>query len=211
MPVIISFDIGIKNLACCALRTGHAFNAIDNTPRTEILFWNIISLQSSEEKRRPPIEELTLRLYEKIDEVVEDMSTKYQVDHIEHVLIENQPSNLNGSMKSIQMALYNYFMLRRHWEGRVSSVHLIHASLKLHNHGEFAENLRKNAPSFSNSYRVNKWLAVQICKYYIAHDVHIKEYFERHKKCDDLADCCLQAISWCRKNLVTVDPFAIYT
>lgn len=211
MPVFVSFDIGIKNLACCVLRTGHAYDTISNTARTEILFWNIVSLQASDETRRPSIEELTLRLYEKIDEIIDDLSVKHQVDHIDYVLIENQPARLNGAMKSIQMALYNYFMLRRHWEGKVSAVHLIHASLKLHNHGEFAENLRKHAPAYSKPYQVNKWLAVQICKHYIAHDAHIKEYFERHKKCDDLADSVLQAISWARKNRVQIDPFIIYT
>jgi hypothetical protein len=141
---------------------------------------------------------------------MDDMSIKHNVDHIDYVLIENQPSRLNGSMKSIQMALYNYFMLRRHWEGKVSHVHMIHASLKLSNHGDFADNLRKHAPVYSKPYQVNKWLAVQICKYYISHDHRILEYFECHKKCDDLADCCLQAISWCRKNHIIMDALMIH-
>lgn len=197
MPIFISFDVGIKNLACCVLRTGRVPGA------TEILFWNILSLQAPDEMRRPSNEELTLRLYEKMDELIADL------DHIDHVLIENQPARLNGSMKTIQMALYNYFMLRRHWEGKVSSVHMVHASLKLHNHGEFAENLRKNAPAYSKPYQVNKWLAVQICKHYIAHNPRIREHFEHHRKCDDLADCCLQAISWCRKQHIPIEPFVM--
>lgn len=211
MPVIISFDIGIKNLACCALRTGHAFDAIDNTPRTEILYWDIISLQLPDEKRRPSIEELSLRLYSHLDELMQSLQAKYQAEYIDHVLIENQPSRLNGTMKSVQMSLFNYFLLRRHWEGKVSFVHTIHASLKLQGHGEHAENLRKQAPVYSKPYQVNKWLAVQICRYYIAHDLQLRHHFDCHRKGDDLADSCLQAVSWARKNRVPMGPFVMYT
>lgn len=203
MAVIVSFDVGIKNLAYCVLRTGHTEN------RTEILLWNILSLQSLDEVKRPSNEELTLRLYERIDELVENLLVRHQVDHIDYVLIENQPSRLNGCMKTIQMALYNYFMLRRHWEGCVSAVQLVHASVKLHNHGEFADNLRKNSPDYANKYRLNKWLAVHICKHYISHDQYIQEYFEHHKKCDDLADSFLQAIAWCRKHHMPVAPLLL--
>lgn len=210
MPVIFSFDIGIKNLACCSLRTGHVYDSITQAPLTEILFWDIIHLQEHDEKKRPSIEELTLRLYAHLDELIESLHTKYQVEHIDHVLIENQPSRLNGTMKSIQMAIYNYFMLRRHWEGNVASVHMIHASLKLQGHGEYAEALRRQAPHYSKPYQTNKWLAVQLCKHYIAHDEHIRHHFGCHRKGDDLADCCLQAISWARKNMVPMGAFTIH-
>ncbi len=210
MPVILSFDIGIKNLACCAMRTGNVCDPVSNTPLTEILYWDIIKLQSSEEKKRPSIEELSLRLYNHLDELLGNLQTKFHVEQVDNVLIENQPSRLNGTMKTIQMAIYNYFMLRRHWEGNVSSVHIINASLKLQGHGEYADNLRKNAPVFSRPYQVNKWLAVQLCRYYIAHDEHLKHHFNCHRKGDDLADSCLQAIGWARKNLVPMGPFMMY-
>lgn len=211
MPVIVSFDIGIKNLACCSLRTGHVNDAITNAAMTEILFWDILHLQCPDEKRRPSIEELSLRLYAHLDEMMNNLQIKFQVEHIDHVLIENQPSRLNGTMKTIQMAIYNYFMLRRHWEGNVASVHMIHASLKLQGHGEYAENLRKNAPSYANKYSLNKWLAVQLCKYYISHDQNITHHFECHRKGDDLADSCLQAVSWARKNHVPMGSFMMYS
>jgi len=210
MPVIISFDIGIKNLACCSLRTDHVFDSTTEAPLTEILLWDIIHLQEKDEKKRPSIEELSLRLYAHLDEVIDGLRIRYEVEHINYVLIENQPSRLNGTMKSIQMAIYNYFMLRRHWEGNVGSVHMIHASLKLQGHGEYAENLRKNAPVYSKPYQVNKWLAIQLCKHYIAHDENIRHHFECHKKGDDLADSCLQAISWARKNMIPMGAFMIY-
>lgn len=211
MPVIISFDIGIKNLAGCVLRTGHACDTISNTPLTEILYWDIIQLQTADEKRRPSIEELSMRLYNHMDELFDTIQTKFGVDQVDHVLIENQPSRLNGSMKSIQMGIYNYFMLRRHWESNVSSVHMISASLKLQGHGEYADNLRRNAPVYSKPYQVNKWLAVQLCKYYIAHDTHIQHHFSCHRKGDDLADSCLQAISWAKKNRVPMGPFTMHS
>lgn len=207
MPVLISFDIGIKNLACCILRTDRVRDAGTNEPRTEVLYWDVISLQSSEEKQRPTIQELSLRLFAKLDEIMEDMNTKHQVDQWDHVLIENQPSRLNGAMKSIQMALHSYFLLRKHWEGNVNTVQCISPSLKLQGHGEYADNLRKHAPVYSKPYQVNKWLAVQLCRHYIAHDEHLKHHFECHKKGDDLADSCLQAISWARKNQCYMGAF----
>ena len=210
MPLFVSFDIGIKNLACCVLRTGCVYDAVDNTALTEVLYWDVIKLQSNEEKKRPSIEELSLRLYSHLDELMSNLQTKFQVDQVDHVLIENQPSRLNGPMKTIQMAIYNYFMLRRHWEGNISSVHIIHASLKLQGHGEYAENLRKNAPVYSKPYQVNKWLAVQLCKYYIAHDTHLQHHFNCHRKGDDLADSCLQAVSWAKKSLIPMGPFMMH-
>lgn len=209
MPVIISFDIGIKNLACCILRTGQAYDHVTNTPVTEILRWDIIQLQSHDEKRRPSIEELSLRLYAHLDEMLAGLQTKFQVENIDHVLVENQPSRLNGTMKSIQMAIYNYFMLRRHWEGNVASVHMINASLKLQGHGEYADQLRRNAPVYSKPYQVNKWLAIQLCKHYIAHDAALVHHFDCHRKGDDLADSCLQAVSWARKNHMPMGPFVM--
>lgn len=209
MPVIISFDIGIRNLACCSLRTDHASDAVHNTPLTEIMIWDIIQLQTPEEKKRPTIEELTLRVYAHMDELIDNLRTKFNVEQIDYVLIENQPSHLNGTMKSVQMAIYNYFMLRRHWEGIITSVYMINASLKLQGHGEYAENLRKNAPVYSKPYQTNKWLAVQLCKHYISHDTVIQHHFNCHRKGDDLADSILQAISWARKNMILISPFTM--
>jgi hypothetical protein len=191
------------------LRTQQGGDVEASSSLTEILFWDIIHLQTMDEKKRPTIEELTLRVYAHMDELIDNLRTKFQVEQVDYVLIENQPSHLNGTMKSIQMAIYNYFMLRRHWEGIVSSVHIINASLKLQGHGEYAENLRKNAPVYSKPYQTNKWLAVQLCKHYISHDANILHHFNCHRKGDDLADSILQAISWARKNVILINPFTM--
>lgn len=188
--VIVSFDIGVKNLACCVI------GPTATTDTYQVVFWKIFSLAAEKEKI-PGIQELTARLYDVMDEFVETLTSHGYV--IDTVLLENQPSRLNGAMKSLQMLIYGYFQLRRHWEGTVRQVLLISAKQKLQEHD-------KELPtSDKTGYDLNKWKAVQYTYAYIGTDSSLNELFSSYKKKDDLSDALLQAVSWLRKHKKPVD------
>lgn len=190
--IFISFDIGVKNLSCCVLNV-----ATKSDTEIEVLLWKIMPLAQEKEKT-PVMNEIAGRLFMVLDELVDTLQTNGH-DHITHVLIENQPSRLNGSMKSIQMMIYSYFQLRRHWDGIVSQVSMISASQKLLHHDiQITENTTKTG------YQLNKWKAIQFAQEYIRDCPQLSELFTSHKKKDDLADAMLQSVSWLRKHGVNV-------
>ena len=198
--VIISFDIGIKNLACCVLTKPE--NKSERTIKVPL--WFIISLTAPKEKA-PGLNELSLRLYAELDELV---ATIGEDRHIDTVLIENQPSRINGTMKTVQTLIFSYFQLRKHWEGRVSNVVLVSAKGKLAGH-DWCE---KDIPSTDKTgYELNKWKAVQIADKYIADDEKLRSIMSSYNKKDDMSDSLLQCIAWLRKQKYNIECCAYET
>jgi len=159
--IIVSFDIGIKNLAYCMI----------DTEDKCILDWNILDCSGTNE---------TLRVIEEVD------SIEY-LKEADIVLLEKQPS-FNPKMRNISTALYVYFILRIQYEmGKNCKVIFYPAKYKLKCCDTKIEHKSKD------KYRQNKNLGI----------VHTREllnshqdFFEKHKKKDDLADCYLQAMSY---------------
>jgi hypothetical protein len=198
--IYISFDIGVKNLALCIIKK----NDIADTQNTlEIIDWRIIALADSK-KEIKGIEDITERIYMNMDNIVGDLKSK-NINTIDYVLIENQPSNLNGIMKTIQHIIYGYFSLIKFWDKEVGNVILINASLKTKHHN-YVINIAntkpdelKNKKGFrKDKYKNNKLLSIELCKQYISEDEYLKKLFNENKKKDDLSDSCLQAISYIR-------------
>lgn len=186
--VVVSFDIGVKNLACCVLTAPIVSAGADEC---SVVFWKIFSLAAEKEKI-PAISELTARLYVVMDEFVDTLAGAGYV--VDTVLIENQPSRLNGAMKSLQMLIYGYFQLRKHWEGSIHQVLLISAKQKLLGHE------KDIASSEKTGYELNKWKSVQYTLAYIEGDMELNELFRSYKKKDDLGDALLQGLAWLRKH-----------
>jgi hypothetical protein len=197
--LVISFDIGIKNLACCVLRYGNKTEA-----NADIIYWDIISLAATKEKI-PGVEELALRLFAHLDTLTDKLEEK-GFPHIDHVLVENQPSRLNGSMKTVQMMIYSYFQLRRHWEGRVSRVHMISASGKLKDHTYVIDCTDAN----KTGYELNKWKAIRLAEKYIQGDERLSSIFMSYKKKDDMSDALLQALAWLRRQKYEIEHACAY-
>lgn len=199
--IYISFDIGVKNLAVCIL--SHDQEAI------EVIDWNVITLADKKKQIKGANAVAEVLFYE-LDNIIgklEEIGIKY----VDKVIIENQPSNLNGIMKTIQYLIFSYFDLLRHWDKTVGEVILINPIHKLQNHNyvpkskEITEKLSKR-----EKYKYNKSDSIEICTHYICdHDV-LKTFFISHKKKDDLADACLQAISYIRKLGINIEKLSLY-
>lgn len=185
----ISFDIGIKNLALCILE--HNDNTIN------IIDWRVITLANSK-KEGSNIDTLSNAIYIELDNIVGLLSDKnYKI--IDKVIIENQPSNLNGIMKTIQHLIFSYFNLLRHWDNIVTEVILINASHKLQNHTFKPQHDTTEKLTRRDKYKLNKQDGIEICKYYLRNNEILLKYFNSNKKKDDLADSCLQTVSYIRK------------
>lgn len=188
--IYISFDIGIKNLALCILK--HENEVLS------ILDWRVISLAESK-KQVKGIDSISDVLYLELDNIVgslEQIGYKY----IDRVIIENQPSNLNGIMKTIQLLIFSYFNLLKHWDKSVGEVILINATHKLQNH-TFIPSSKSITEKIGKreKYKLNKSDSIEICRYYIRDNKELQELFNSNKKKDDLADTCIQTISYLRK------------
>jgi hypothetical protein len=197
--IYISFDIGVKNLALCIIKKN------EDRKVFEIIDWRIIALADSK-KEIKGIEDITERIYMNMDNIIGDLKEK-NINTIDYVLIENQPSNLNGIMKTIQHIIYGYFSLIKFWDKDINHVILINASLKTKHHNYIIniENKKpeeaKNKKGFrKDKYKNNKLLSIELCKEYISEDECLKKLFSENKKKDDLSDACLQAISYIRSN-----------
>ena len=104
---------------------------------------------------------------------------------VEHVVIENQPVLKNPKMKSIQMILFTYFLIRK----ETIKLHLVSAGskLKFNIKNEETDKIDK----LTNKYLKRKKLAVEYCKYFINEDASKLNYFNEFSKRDDLADAYL--------------------
>ena len=200
--IYISFDIGVKNLALCIIKKNDITDARNTL---EIIDWRIIALADSK-KEIKGIEDITERIYMNMDNIIGDLKSK-NINIIDYVLIENQPSNLNGIMKTIQHLIYGYFSLIKFWDKEVGNVILINATLKSKHHNYIInisntnQDEPKNKKGFrKDKYKNNKLLSIKLCEEYISDDEYLKRLFNENKKKDDLSDSCLQAISYIRSN-----------
>ena len=220
--IIVSFDIGIKNLAYCILCKNS-----DNT--YNIIEWNIINISCDElcthisskdiccdksatycidgnnfctphsklkynrNKSKKKIKSNNT-IYNVGRNLIYKLDNIFQSKHYDEVIIENQPSLKNPTMKSIQMIVYTYFLINSNVK-----VEMVNARNKLKVY-KGPVILTPYTDNKKNKYKNNKYLAIKYCSFMIKDQN--KKYinlYEDSKKKDDLADCYLQAIYWINK------------
>lgn len=185
--MILSFDIGIKNLSY----------AIFDYKDKSIKDWKIVCLtENLTEKKKNSIDQLTPILLKKLMEI--------DVEHITHVLIENQPVMKNPVMKSIQMIIYAYFHHYNILYQKNIHIKLISAmnKLKCGIDIEYPESIT----SQKNKYMQKKKKAIHLCEHIlfseeniITPDTNFQSLFKNSKKKDDLADSLLYCIYYINK------------
>lgn len=161
----------------------------------------IVKKNKSLEKKNE-MDTLSKRLINELD------NRKYFLD-ADMVLIENQPALKNPKMKSIQMILYSYFMIRGVVDnynglGKIKIQFLLASNkLKIKFNEEIQKKINDEINNKTkNKYKRHKDLAKKYCEYYLNKnlDLEIKEnkkwldFFNSHKKKDDLADTFLMNI-----------------
>ena len=178
--MILSIDIGIKNLSYCIIDFKKKIHA-----------WAIIDLTTGLKIKKD-----VTKMFESIPKVL-DTHNFNQYD-IEIVLLENQPCMKCPTMKSIQIIVYTYFVITglNNDESRIESIIFRNAKCKLN---------IKDMPfvkcKLKSKYSQNKFKAVEYTKHLLKDDQQHLEYFESFKKKDDLADAYLQAISYIQNDV----------
>ena len=224
---VLSFDIGIKNLCFCELdKDGKILDwAIVNIsndvacehkmkngkccdkPGTFIYNWKLENFQmylcTSHSKNKcydkvkkfnnpkNNIFHISQNLVKKLDEY------KFIERNITDVIVENQPSLKNPTMKSIQMIVYSYFLINGicRDDSSITGLEMINARNKL--------KVYKGEPiecDFTDKYKKNKYLAVKYCeKMIIDEEQKFIDLYNDSKKKDDLSDSYLQGIYYLSK------------
>ena len=129
-------------------------------------------------------------------------------DIIDHVIIENQISPIANRMKTIQGMLVQYFIMS---DIQVENIEFISAANKLKEYDvkdkdtkEKSKEKDKDKPKMKNTttYSERKKLGISRCLEMLHSEYYFNnmlEYFNKHKKQDDLSDSFLQGI-WFIKN-----------
>jgi hypothetical protein len=183
---ILSFDIGINNLAFCELAVPK--DTPSNIVRTKIIKWEIISLR--EPKEKIDFDEMMKRLLVQLRArwpLPGTPCTSGSNPLPDRVLLENQPCMKNPTMKSIQVFIYAYFAMTG---SEQLSPRLFSASNKL----KVSRNtlLKTGQKQKTVSYGEKKKMAIAVTRLYVVDDW--LTFFEKQKKKDDYSDCYLQAV-----------------
>jgi hypothetical protein len=152
--------------------------------------YNLLSVKEQKDVKgiKPPkkcskysLEELGLRLFKTLDETPLFLKC-------ENIIIENQPVLKNPTMKSIQIMLYSYFLIKNK---NIQIIKLLNASNKLKVYkGTLSKEEQENISKIKDKYRRNKMTAILHASLMIT-DMEKLNYFNSHKKKDDLADAFL--------------------
>ena len=135
-----------------------------------------------------PLYTLAKKLYRKLDKLPQLLTAKY-------ICLENQPSTKNPTMKSLQMILYSYFVMKVN-DGKlvIRDIIMMSAKNKLKLYKNEYGPLPSEIANHKNRYQKNKKSAVYITSKYLEHEHEEKwqNFYENNKsKKDDLADAYL--------------------
>lgn len=194
--IIVSWDIGIKNLSYCIMK--------NENEKYQILQWeNISIIDPSKKVKNVSLQTIIVSLLNKLHEL--DFLEKYP--DLKHVLIENQPTKCQ-KMKNVQLALYTFFLN----EGILKSkkdknlklqVQFISAKNKLKFYNEL-QSIDESKYASKSAYTERKKKAILLCQHFIHEYPELNEnikYFETSKKKDDLADCFLYCFYFFRNSV----------
>lgn len=180
---IISFDVGIRNLAFIIIKVDIESNHHD------IIEWNVLELCPKNVKACH------------VDNIVIGKSMMIQLDDIisqykfDIVLIENQIGQNAIKMKSVQGMLNMYFVMRNYDENNIVNYNAVHK-------------LKKFLGSKKTTYNERKKLSKTVTRNIIS--VHFEdklELYDKYKKKDDLADCYLQVLDYINKKGYVCEDF----
>ena len=218
---ILSFDVGIKNLAYCLLNShdksiddwgiinisvdptcDHVIKGktCDKTAKKMIkdtgfkLCSAHCKLKAYKDKKCKNVPKLDNHMLSLGKQIVKTLDDKENFLKVDIICIENQPALKNPTMKSVQMLLYSYFLVNGITTDKlVSNILMINArnKLKVYTGPEIECDI-------NDTYKRNKFLAIKYCDYMIKDNDKIdKKYhklYDESKKKDDLSDAYLQGI-----------------
>ena len=185
---ILSFDVGIINLAYCIIES-------ENEPK--IIHWEIITINESGKNftahiSSSGVSELYINLIKQLD-------LRQHLLNVDIVLIEKQPS-FNPKMRIIAGCLQTYFYIRGVVDRNIiKSVEFFSPKNKLKCYTGPELDISRNGKIVKGKYAQTKKMGVLIARSKLEEYTETKEkcdFFENSKKKDDLSDCYLQALTY---------------
>ena len=182
---ILSFDIGIKNLAYCVLDKNHT-----------IFHWNVIDLmQDFDKKAKITTDKLADIIFEKLTPLKEILD-------VDFIVLENQPSMKNPKMKTVQIILLSFFVAKRRELGLKYSIDCFLPRNKLDVYkGEKRQEIIDSI-TCKSVYSRTKKMSIEFCKDMIINQPDKLEFIKNSKKKDDLADSFIQGASFLYKKKI---------
>lgn len=248
MELVLSWDIGIKNLSYCLLQKG---GDIDEESKTKqgyyIKDWGLINLYDDEikvnyckcmtKKNKVCNKKATFSFneefyckthktensslikkpkkskrspFEYAKRIKEALHSHNNLLEAHTVIIENQPSQLNPVMKSVQMLLFSYYS---YYFGTDKAPNM---KLVTNINAKQKEKLPLKDPDWDTSenkirheqfknkskdpYKRRKNICFEYAKLCLQNAPEYLGYLDNHSKKDDLTDCFLQATDWFLRN-----------
>jgi hypothetical protein len=182
----------------------HTTEMIKSNAYTETDFLKINNIKNA---GKINIDQLGIALFQELDKI------KPQILEPDVILLENQPVLKNPTMKSMQMFLYSYYLMRiMEMNGdnigksalNEKYIQCYTASKKLDLIQFFpkSEQTRINAllEKVKNSYQRNKKMSIYMVEYLLQETPSWLEFFKKHPKQDDLADSLLMTLHYFERN-----------
>ena len=154
--------------------------------------------KEKEKKAKNDLEEISERLVLELDK-------RSHLQEVDYIMIENQPAMKNPKMKSIQMIIYSYFLIRSRIDSNRYDRKLLFLlasntlKVKLDSEEEKNNIIQKIQQKTNDKYKRHKELAKEYCSYFLEKNIDKDktkwlELYQSHKKKDDLADTFLMNI-----------------
>jgi len=223
---VLSFDVGIKNLAYCLLDSDNKsiedwgilnisvdpvcdhkmkHRSCDNTAKKIIkdtgfkLCPNHTKIKIYKDENMRNVPKLDNQMLSLGKQIIKKLDEKENFLKVDIVCIENQPALKNPTMKSVQMIIYSYFLIKGITTlGVLKDLQMINARNKLKVYDG-----PKIECDIKETYKKNKFLAIKYCEYMIHNNSHIDSKYHKlyneSKKKDDLSDSYLQGIYYINK------------
>jgi hypothetical protein len=136
-----------------------------------------------------PLDVIGLSMYNELNKIP-------HIIDVDVILIENQPSIIAGTMKSVSVILFSYFLMNcihNKIANKVppSKLGFCAAANKISIGGDKIVNAVKNAPNKDIEYDLTKEIGKMYCYELIRDNDKYLEWYNYHKKKDDMADAFL--------------------
>lgn len=177
MTNVLSFDIGMKNLAYCLL-----YMDKDNK-FSNFLSWGVVDVSGAN------IDIISDNIIGFLDDILQDLNL--EINTLE-VLIENQPVLKAPTMKTIQLVIYTYFKLLCKYSGINAKPIFVSAGKKN------SYMIKHGFPVKAKDYKSNKENSVKFTTTYLEKNGMEKELgtLGSYKKKDDICDAFLQVLAF---------------